>query len=371
MHTRREFLKDLATTSAGIFFVSCGMGASAGCSMQTGGTGGRREAVINGRRIVTVDLHCHCYIHDVWDLIKDSDVGRRLSTFPDTPRGQSLDLANIDDRLKKMDEQGIDIQAVSLGSTYLHYWADRDLSRQIHQIQNEKIAELCAAHPDRFVGMAGVAMPHPDLAAEQLEHAVKELGMRGCMITAHVNDDELAAPKFDPFWAKAEELECLVFIHPAGFPEGQRRFQGNGNLGNVIGNPLATTVALSHLIFEGTLDRFPGLKICSAHGGGFLPSYIGRSDHCVDFAPANCKPTKKHPSEYLKQLYFDSLVYTPEGLRHLIAEVGASQIVLGTDYPYEMGNTDGVNHILGVPGLNDADREAILGGNAARLLRIG
>ncbi len=152
MHNRREFLKDLATTSSGIFFVSCGIGKAAGWAMQVGASGRRREVVVNGRRMLTVDVHAHCYIHDTWELIKDTDVGRRLSAFPDSPRGRDLNFANLDERLRKMDEQGIDMQAVSLGSSYLHYWADRDLSRQIHQLQNEKIAELCATHPDRFVG---------------------------------------------------------------------------------------------------------------------------------------------------------------------------------------------------------------------------
>jgi aminocarboxymuconate-semialdehyde decarboxylase len=150
----------------------------------------------------------------------------------------------------------------------------------------------------------------------------------------------------------------------------QKRLQGNGFLTNVIGNPLETTIALSHLIFDGTLDRFPGLKICAAHGGGYLPSYAARSDHgCLTFPNSCTKTLKKQPTEYLRQLYFDSLVFTPEALRHLVAECGASQIVLGTDYPYPWTST-AVEHVLATPGLSDADREAILYGNAARLLRI-
>ena len=369
MSSRREFLRELAGTTAGVFFVGCGLIEAAAASLQSG-SGMRREIRVGGRRIKAVDVHCHCYIHDVWDLIKDHEQARPLRTLLDTQQGQNLNLANVQDRLSKMDQQGIDIQAISLGTTYLYPWADQDLSRQIMKIQNEKIAELCAAHPDRFVGMAGVSLQHPDLAAEQLEQAVKNLGMRGCIITGSVNGEELSVPKFHPFWAKAEELGCLVFIHPSGFDEGERRFQGNGNLGNVIGNPLETTVALSHLIFEGTLDRFPRLKICAAHGGGFLASYSGRSDHCVKHSSSTCKPIGKLPSEYLKQLYYDSLVYTAQGLRHLVTEVGASQILLGSDFPYAMGNTEAVNHILNTTGLSDADREAILGKNAAGLLRI-
>ena len=162
----------------------------------------------------------------------------------------------------------------------------------------------------------------------------------------------------------------LVFIHPQGNAELGERLKGNGGLANVIGNPLETTIALSHLIFEGTLDRFPGLKICAAHGGGYLPSYAGRSDAgCVTFPDRCQKPLKKKPTEYMKQLYYDSLVFTPEALRHLIAEVGAGQIVIGTDCPYPRTST-AVDHILATPGLSDAERLAILGQTAAGLLGI-
>jgi aminocarboxymuconate-semialdehyde decarboxylase len=142
----------------------------------------------------------------------------------------------------------------------------------------------------------------------------------------------------------------------------------------MLGNgwePLETTIALSHLIFEGTLDRFPGLKICAAHGGGYLPSYMSRSDHgCVTF-PAQCKPgvPKLHPTEYVKRMYYDSLVFTSEGLRHLAAEVGAGQIMMGTDYPFPWVGAP-VDHVLNAAGLTDAQREAILGGTAATLLRL-
>lgn len=325
---------------------------------------------MGGRRVRTVDIHAHCYVHDVYPLLQEREEASSLRAILETPNGQALNLPNVEYRLGQMDEQGIDMQAVSLSTTALYYWAERDLADQLMKIQNEKIAELCAAHPERFVGMAGISLPHPVLAAAQLEYAVKSLGMRGCLLAGSVNGEELAAPKFHPFWAKAEELGCVVFLHPSRFNEGESRFRGNGNLGNVIGNPLETTVALSHLIFEGTLDHFPGVKICAAHGGGFLASYIGRSDHCVEYDPTGCKPVGKRPSEYLNQLYFDSLVYRPEGLRHLVAEVGADRILLGTDFPYAMGNPKGVDHILATPGLSDAQREQILGGTAAALLGI-
>ncbi len=370
MSDRRKFLKDLASATAGMFFVGCGLVDSAMAFQQPAGSGKRREVVVGGRRVRTVDIHCHCYIREAVDLVKNYDQAKPVQASLDTPEGQKLNSTNVKDRLQQMDEQGIDIQAVGLATTHFFYWAERDLAGQLVKLQNEKLSELCAAYPDRFVGLGTVAMQYPDLAAEQLEQAMKKLGMRGVMINANINGEELASAKFHPFWAKAEELGAFVFMHPSGVPEADRRFQGSGRLSNVIGNPLDTTVALSHMIFEGTLDRYPGLKLCAAHGGGFLGSYIGRSDHCADFDSA-CKTVKKPPSQYLKQLYFDSLVYTAEGLHHLVAEVGAERILLGTDFPYVMGNTDAVTHVLGTPGLSDAQREAILGGTAAKLLRIG
>jgi aminocarboxymuconate-semialdehyde decarboxylase len=215
-----------------------------------------------------------------------------------------------------------------------------------------------------------VALQHPALAAEQLDDAFKRHRMRGVSLGASVNGEELAAPRFDPFWARAEQLGALIFIHPQGVPPLAARLQGNGFLTNVIGNPLETTIALSHLIFEGTLDRFPGLRICGAHAGGFMPSYNGRFDQgCIAF-PANCTKTlKRRPSDYLKQMYFDSMVFTGEGLRHLVAEYGSEHIVMGTDYPFPW-TTTAVDHILGAPGLTTDDRVAILGGNLTTLLQI-
>jgi len=336
-----------------------------------GVAGQRREVVIDGRRMLTVDIHCHSYVHDVWPLISESEEIDYLRPLLGSPVREKIALPNVEYRLAQMDEQGIDVQAVSLHVGQYHHWADHDLASRIVSIQNEKIAELCAAHPDRFVGLGAVALQHPDLAVRQMKSAVKSLDMRGFMITGSVNGMELSDPMLHPFWAAAEDLGIVVFLHPRNFHAGQSPLNGNGRLDNVIGNPLETTIALSHLIFEGTLDRFPGLKICAAHGGGFLPSYSGRSDHCVEHASKFCKAVGKLPSRYLKeQLYFDSLVYTTGILEHLVKQVGSDRIVLGTDFPFEMGNTESVDHVLATPGLSDDDREAILGRTAAELLQI-
>jgi aminocarboxymuconate-semialdehyde decarboxylase len=275
----------------------------------------------------------------------------------------------LSDRLGDMDGKGIDISVLSINPNW--YDVPRDLAAQVIDVQNETLAEFCAAHADRFAAFASVALQFPDLAAAQLEQGVKKFGLRGAAIGGSVAGQELSDPKFHPFWAKAEELGATVFIHPQPTADLTPRLRGNGLLTNVIWNPLETTIALSHLIFEGTLDQFPALKICAAHGGGFLPSYMNRSDHgCVTF-PAQCKAgvPKRPPTEYVKRMYYDSLVFTPEALRHLAAEVGAGQIMIGTDYPYPWVS-EPVEHVLKTPGLSDADREAILGGTAAKLLGL-
>jgi predicted TIM-barrel fold metal-dependent hydrolase len=198
---------------------------------------------------------------------------------------------------------------------------------------------------------------------------MKKQGLRGAAIGASVNGTEFSDPKFDPVWAKAEELGAVLFIHPQSTPQLNTRFKGNGWLANTIGNPLDTTIALQKLIFEGTLDKFPKLKILAAHGGGYLPSYAPRSDHACFVAPQNCNPDiklKKKPTEYLNQLHFDALVFTPEALRHLVAQVGASQIMLGTDHPIPWEQNP-VEHVFATETLSDADRAGILGLNAAKL----
>lgn len=379
MSNRRDFLRGLSSATAGIVFTGCGLVDSALATLQNGsaarddGGGNRRQVVVGGRRVLTIDVHCHVLVPEALtlDVVKDHPQTEQARSQLRGAGGPANDLHNVDTRLERMDRQGTDMQAVGINPFW--YWAPPDLARQIIQVQNEKIAELCTSHPTRFVGLATVALQHPELAAEQLEVGVKKMGLRGCLIGGSVNGEELAAPKFHPFWAMAEQLGALVFMHPQTMPDpladARPRLLGNGMLSNVIGHPLETTIAISQLIQEGTLDRFPTLKFCAAHAGGYLPSYSGRSDACQVASPPLCKPLKKLPSEYLKHLYFDSLIGSAEGLRHLVATVGASQVVLGTDFP-TMWNDHGVDHVLGTPGLSDADKRAILGGNAAKLLRI-
>jgi aminocarboxymuconate-semialdehyde decarboxylase len=343
---------------ADLIFGGCNLAsATAGYAPAPSAASRRREVVVSGRRIKTVDVHAHCGVPAAMALMN-------LAPAP------ALLMSQPADRLRAMDEQGIDVEALSINPYW--YGADRDVARELIRLQNEALAQACAAHPDRFVAFASVALQHPDLAAEQLEEGVKKYGLRGAGVGGSVEGQELADPKFHPFWAKAESLGVLVFIHPQGTAELERtsRLKGNGVLTNTIGNPLETTIALSHLIFEGTLDRFPGLKILAAHGGGYLPSYAARSNAIMTTFPERCiHNLKKKPTEYLRQLYYDSIIFTPEALRHLAAETGVGQICMGTDYPYPWTRTS-VDHILNTPGFSDEERVAMLGGTAARLLGI-
>jgi len=364
MPNRRDFMRNVAGATAAV--VAGGFTETAMRALQIGAAPGkRREVAIGGRRIKTVDIHSHTFVPEVWDLVKDTPLAA-------TAKGNltgNIALGNPQ-RLIDMDAQGIDVQAINVNAW--GYSAERALARDLIALQNEKISQYCAAHKDRFVGMATLALQHPDLAAEQLDTAVRKLGLRGAAIGGSVEGQELSDRKFDPFWAKAEELGVMIFMHPqqaAGTTQNPR-LQGKGGLGNTIGNPLETTVFLSHLIFEGTLDRFPGLKICGAHAGGYLPSYSGRSDAlCGRASGADCKTLKRKPSEYFRnQLYIDTMIFHQEGLRHLVAEVGVDHIFYGTDYPFDW--PVGIDFVLDAPFLSNADKEAILGGNLVKLLKI-
>ena len=362
MPNRRDFFKGLAGATAGMFVRPGSMLSSARTDQAT--PAGRREVLVGRKRVKVIDVHCHCVVPEVAEVVKGSD----LASNAGGGGGGNTVLGPA--RLQVMDEQGLDIQALSING-YWWYAADRNLARRIVQVQNEGLAKWVAAHPDRFVAFASVALQHPDLAAEQLEDGVKRLGLRGASIGGHVNGEDLSLPKYDPFWAKAAELGVLVLMHPGGagniLKDGALR--GRGDLGNIIGNPLETTYFLSRLIFDGTLDKFPGLKVCASHAGGYLPSYLGRSEAaCVVRTNANCA-NKKKPSEYFKrELLIDTMIFSEEGLRHLVAAMGAGQILYGTDIPFNW--PVGVDLVLKAPFLSDADKEAILGGNVARLLRI-
>src|SRR5688572_18879923 len=359
MPNRRDFFRSVAGATAGAYVLGGGFAGSGAQAPQQ--AAGRRQVSIGGKRVRVIDVHCHCII-PVTDIVKGTPLEASGGGAGNNLLGPQ--------RLQVMDQQGVDIQALTING-FWWYAAERELARRIVQAQNEGLAKWVALHPDRFVAMASVALQHPDLAAEQLEDATKRLGLRGVTIGGHVNGEDLSLPKYDPFWAKAAELDQLVFMHPNGAENIVRdgALRGRGDLGNIIGNPLETTYFLSRLIFDGTLDRFPRLRVCTAHAGGYLASYLGRTDAaCRVRQNAGCA-NKKSPREYFtRELLIDTMIFSEEGLRHLVAEVGAGQIVYGTDVPYNWPVT--VDLILNASFLSDADKEAILGGNLMKLLRI-
>jgi aminocarboxymuconate-semialdehyde decarboxylase len=355
MANRRDFFKTVAGAAAGMYVAGRGSAASARQAPAA-----RRQVMVGGRRVRVVDIHSHATVPEVDPVIQNTEYAKQGGGRPLGP-----------DRVALIDKQGIDVQALSINGFWWYEIKDRDLANRIVRAQNEGLAKFVAQYPDRFVAMASTSLQFPDLAAQQLEDGVKRLGLRAAAIGGHVNGEDLSLPKFDPFWAKAAELGVPVFMHPGGADNIIRdgALRGRGDLGNIIGNPLETTYFLSRLIYDGTLDKFPGLRVCGAHAGGYLPSYLGRSEAaCVVRANANCA-NKKKPSEYLKsQILIDTMILSDEGLRHLVNEFGASQIVYGTDNPLNWPVT--VDLILNAAWLSNADKEAILGGNLMRLLRI-
>jgi predicted TIM-barrel fold metal-dependent hydrolase len=372
MTTRRHFLKAAAAAATtGIVFCGCGLLHNAHAQQPARQ---KLPVMIDGKRVKTIDVHAHCQFREAGALLDASAAAAKAPTLLVDGRTftqvASVAFIEIDKRLAVMDAQAVDMEVLSINPFW--YGSDRDLAGQIVKLQNEKLAELCTSKPDRFAAFASLTLQAPDLAVQELETAIRKQGLKGAAIGGTVNGEAFSDPKFHPVWAKAEELGVPLFIHPTGIPELAKRLAGNGWLGNTIGYPLETTIALSHLIFEGTFDRFPKLKVIAAHGGGYLPSYADRSDHACLVSPTSCNPNiqlKQAPTEYLKQIYFDSLVFTPEAIRHLVAQVGAGQVVLGSDYPYPF-QLQPVDHIFASESLSDIQKADILGRTAARLLNF-
>jgi aminocarboxymuconate-semialdehyde decarboxylase len=330
------------------------------------------------RRPFTVDIHCHVFTPEAERVVQSGfrpemepmfryaneatrEVNRRQT---EAIRGR---LTSVETRLADMDRLGIDVQAISPSPPQYYYWAEPELGREAARLVNNRIAEIVAAHPERFAGLGTVPLQAPELAVAELERVVKELGLRGVEICTNVAGAELSEARFRPFFAKAEELGILIFMHPNGFTEGRRL--ADHYFINVIGNPLDSTVAVSHLIFGGVLDAYPRLKICVAHGGGFLPAYSGRMDHAHG-ARSDCRRgTAKKPTRHLAKLYFDSIVFTHHQLESLAEQWGSDHILLGSDYPFDMAEPDPVAFVSGAR-LGSDDKAAILGRNAAKLLKI-
>jgi len=330
-------------------------------------------------RNLTIDIHCHFMSPRAIEFTRPhagaaSESALRYATpltrqilIEQNTRVHDA-ISGTEKRLAEMDKMGVDIQAVSPGPQAYGYFLEPDIGRQASRMVNDDLAELVARHPDRLVAMGTVPLQDTQLAIAEMERCVKEHGMRGIEISSHVNGKELARKELEPFFARAEELGILIFLHPLGTTNAERLSDHYFN--NVIANPLEATIAVGHLIMEGVLDRLPKLKICVAHGGGYISHYIGRSDHTFRARADGRQHIKKPPSEYLKRLYFDTVVFDHAQLRHLVARWGADHVIMGTDWPYDMAEPDPVGFVESCKGLTAADKAKIHGLNAAKLLGV-
>ncbi len=273
---------------------------------------------------------------------------------------------DADTRIRDMDAMGIDTQLVAITPFQYFYWADAELAPQVASTQNERIAELVSTHPARFVGVGTLPLGHADLAIDEARRVV-ELGFPAIQIGADVQGEDLDDQGFDPVWAAIEELGLLVILHPAGFTEARRLT--DYYLVNVIGMPLATTVAVSRMILGGVFERFPLLRVLLVHGGGYLAFYPARTDHAFRHRPELRGHIDRLPSDYLSNLYFDTTVFDPEMVRQLVTRFGVDRVLLGTDYPFDMGLADPLA-LLEETGLDNQQQQLIAGVNASGLLGI-
>jgi aminocarboxymuconate-semialdehyde decarboxylase len=334
---------------------------------------------VTAKRALAIDFHCHAVCHAADELMaSQARSGIETSLRHASADTVAINLRNRDAldaklttaeaRLADMEKSRVDIQVISPTPRQYFYSAEAELGLALAQLINDDVARLVAAKPDRFAGLGTVPLQEPRLAVRELRRAVGELGLRGIEIGTHVDGRELDDASLEVFYRAAEELDVVLFMHPSGFSEGRRL--SRYYLNNVIGNPLESTIALGHLIFGGVLERHPALKLCVAHGGGFLPSYPGRFEHAFASRAECSKQAPRPPGDYLRRVHFDTLVFDPGHLKHLVDTYGAERLLMGSDYPYDMGEADPVAFIESVAGLDDEARRLLLGGNAARLLKL-
>ncbi|HTU53342.1 MAG TPA: amidohydrolase family protein [Acetobacteraceae bacterium] len=325
---------------------------------------------------ITVDMHSHLLVPEAAAIaephLDPMTVSPHRFSTPETRsvnadqnRDRLRHITDLETRLAEMAAMGLDRQLIAPAPPQSYYTIEAGIARRTTRIVNEGIAAFVARRPDLFAGLGTVPMQDPPAVASELTHAVETLGLKGVQLLTSLPGRELSDPAYEPFWTRAEELGAVVMLHPNGYPEGERlkRFY----FSNVIGNPLDTAVAVHYLIFDGVLARHPGLKIIAVHGGGYLGGYSGRIDHAWGARPDCRGDLKEPPGTYLRRMYVDTIVFTPHQLSALVAVFGPDHVMLGTDYPFDMGEYDAVGHVLETPGLDATTQAKIVGGNAARL----
>jgi aminocarboxymuconate-semialdehyde decarboxylase len=270
-------------------------------------------------------------------------------------------------RVAAMDGAGVDVQFLSSWVDLTAYALDGEQGAAYSRRFNEILTAEAATHPDRLLALGTIPLQSPRHAAEELRHAVEDLGMAGAQIATTVDQTDLDQAGLDPFWEAAEALRCLVVIHPCNPLAGvdlSRNF-----LDNLVGRPAESSIAVAHLLFSGVLERYPGLVVCTVHGGGFVPYQLGRMQRGFEAVPhLSAKHISTAPTELARRLYYDTVLHDPRALAFLVERVGADRVLMGTDYPFEMGDHDPVATVEGIPGLTDQQRGLIVEGNVSRIL---
>ena len=322
---------------------------------------------------LVIDVHAHLMVPEVYAATSAHSLFAK--SFADTGMSEAArknaeqrtayvlrSMSDVNDRIAMMDAMGVDVQVLS--SSLVHqctYWAAPAESLRLERMVNDRMAQVVREHPSRFIGLGGVPLHAPAMAVAELVRCMTELGLAGVGISTMAGDMEIGDPTLRPFWAKAEELRAVVYVHPAG--NADRRFQ-RFHLWNSIGQNFEEAMAIASIMYEGIFDAFPSLKICISHGGGYMPLALGRIARNYLEKPSTRVNMRKSPAEYLRMFYYDSCVYEPEVLAHLVERVGADRVVLGSDYP--VGEMKPVEFVNSAP-LSASDKQKIIASNAASL----
>jgi len=330
---------------------------------------------------MNIDVHAHYVPPDSLQVARE--IGKRHGLQLDkNERGRDVltrdgktfltqlkaEFSDLALRLSIMDQQGVDMQVLSPPSSYFFYWMPADESLEFARWLNDRFAEAVAQHPKRLVALGSVPMQDGGKAAAELERAVGKLALRGAEIATNVNGRYLDDPSFNPFWEAAQALGALIFVHPSQVAGAER--MKDYNLANLIGNPTDTSLAFAKLIFGGVLERFPRLKFLLAHAGGFLPYTWGRLERGYRVQDSRALKIPKLPSEYFKLLHFDTIAHSAMALEYLVANFGAEHVLLGSDYPYDMGDPEPLDSLHQTK-IAAAELDLISGANARKLLGIG
>lgn len=321
-----------------------------------------------------VDIHTHFVARELFEgldgfqVASDSASGDRL-LFDGRQRGNLVPrLTTPSILLEDMDQHGIDVRAVLTASWLMGYWLDSRQGEQFCRRTNDTLAELVASYPQRLVGLAAVPLQDPDLAIRELRRAVEELGLRGVAVGTNVNGRYYDEDTIFPFLEAVQDLDVPIFFHPDNVAGADR--VGKYYLRLLLGNPQEATISLAHLVLGGVLERLPRLKPVVTMGGGSLTALLGRIEHGWRTRPEARAKTSRPPREYLKQVYFDTICHATEPLELLLRVIPPSQILFGNDYPWDMGEPVPGTSVRECPGLTEADRAAIMGGTAAKLLKL-